>query len=62
MTTIYKIKLIKKGTEQTLILPQEFNLNSDEVSIRQEDNKLIIEPIKQKSLLETLAILEDIDK
>ncbi|MTF40311.1 antitoxin [Cyanobacterium aponinum] len=62
MATIYQIKLIKKGTEQTLIIPQELNLNTDEVTIKQEDNKLIIEPLKQKTLLETLATLENIDE
>ncbi|NCO74439.1 MAG: AbrB/MazE/SpoVT family DNA-binding domain-containing protein [Cyanobacteria bacterium] len=62
MATTYQIKLIRKGTEQTLILPQELNLNTDEVTIRQEDNKLIIELLKQKTLLETLATLEDIDE
>jgi antitoxin VapB len=36
--------------------------NTSEVIIRQEDGKLIIEPYKKKSLLETLSTLEPLDE
>ena len=62
MTTAYKVKLIQKGKTQSLTLPEEFNLATTEVTIRQEDDKLIIEPLKKKSLLETFATLEDIEE
>ena len=62
MTTAYKVKLIQKGNTQSLTLPEELNLATTEVTIRQEDDKLIIEPLKKKSLLETFATLEDIEE
>ena len=62
MTTAYKVKLIQKGNTQSLTLPEELNLATPEVTIKVEDDKLIIEPLKKKSLLETFATLEDIEE
>ena len=62
MTNTYKVKLIKKGNTQSLTLPEELNLSTTEVTIRQEDDKLIIEPFQKKSLLEVFATLEDIEE
>jgi antitoxin VapB len=62
MTTTYQVKLIQKDNFQTIILPQELNLSTTEVTIRQEDDKLIIEPLKKKSLLEVFATLDDLEE
>ena len=62
MTTEYHVKLIKDGNTQTLSIPQELNLSTSEVVIRQEEGKLIIEPYEKKSLLEVLANLEDLEE
>ena len=62
MTSTYQVKLIQKGNSQSITLPEELNLSTEEVTIRQEDGKLIIEPLKKKSLLEVCATLEDIDE
>jgi antitoxin VapB len=62
MTTAYKVKLIQKGNTQSLTLPEELNLATTEVTIRQENDKLIIEPMGKKSLLETFATLEDMEE
>ena len=62
MTTTYKVKLVRQNNTQTLTLPLEFNLTTSEVTIRQEGEKLIIEPYQKKSLLETFATLEDLDE
>ena len=62
MTNTYKVKLIQKGNTQSLTLPEELNFSTTEVTIRQEDDKLIIEPFKKKSLLEVFATLEDIEE
>ena len=62
MTTTYKVKLIQTGNSQSLILPEELNLDTTEVTIKQENNRLIIEPFKKKSLLEVFATLDDIDE
>lgn len=62
MTAEYHVKLIQDGNTQTLSIPQELNLSTSEVVIRQEEGKLIIEPYKKKSLLKVLANLEDLEE
>ncbi|MEA5516835.1 AbrB/MazE/SpoVT family DNA-binding domain-containing protein [Nodularia sp. UHCC 0506] len=62
MSTEYHIKLIQTGKTQSLTIPQELNLSTTEVIIRQENGKLIIEPYKKKSLLEIFATLDDIEE
>lgn len=62
MTTEYHVKLIQDGNTQTISIPQELNLSTSEVVIRQEEGKLIIEPYEKKSLLKVLANLEDLEE
>jgi len=62
MNAKYRTQLILKGNHQTLQIPQELFLLAKEVSIRKEGEKLIIEPYLPKTLLETLATLDDIDE
>lgn len=62
MNTEYRVKLIQQGNSQTLPIPPELNLDAKDVTIRQENGKLIIEPYKKKSLLEVLSTLEPIDE
>jgi antitoxin VapB len=62
MSTEYHVQLIQAGNTQTLIIPQELNLSTTEVIIRQENGKLIIEPYQKKSLLEIFATLDDIEE
>ncbi|MDB9344634.1 AbrB/MazE/SpoVT family DNA-binding domain-containing protein [Nodularia spumigena CS-586/05] len=62
MSTEYHIKLIQTGNTQTLTIPQELNLSTTEVIIRQENGKLIIEPYKKQSLLEIFATLDEIEE
>lgn len=62
MTTTYRVKLIRNGDTQSLILPQGFIFSSTEFTLRQEENRLILEPIQKKSLLELLSSLDDLDE
>jgi antitoxin VapB len=62
MSTEYHIKLIQTGNTQTLTIPQELTLSTTEVIIREDNGKLIIEPYKKKSLLETFSTLDDIEE
>jgi antitoxin VapB len=61
MITQYQVRLVRNGHNQTLNIPQAFAMPSDNVVIRKEGERLIIEPFKKKSLLELLSTLEDID-
>jgi antitoxin VapB len=62
MNTEYRVKLIQQGNTQTLPIPPELNLDTTEVTIRQENGKLIIEPYHNKSLLEVLSTLEPLNE
>lgn len=50
-----------EGNRQTLHIPHEFELSSDEAMLRKEGERLIIEPRHRPSLLAYLATLEPIE-
>ena len=58
----YHVKLIQQGNIQTLLIPIELKITTSSVIIHQEDDKLIIEPLRQKSLLKVLSTLESLDE
>ena len=58
----YQVRLFHNGRNQTLNIPHAFEMPSNDVVIRKEGEKLIIEPFKKRSLLELLATLPDIDE
>ncbi|KAM3090302.1 antitoxin [Phormidesmis sp. 146-12] len=60
MTIERIIHLFHDGTSQSLTIPHEFELPTDEVIIRKEGERLVIEPVKRSSLLALLATLPDI--
>lgn len=62
MINQYQVRLFHNGRNQTLNIPHAFEMPSDDVVIRKEGEKLIIEPLKKKSLLELLATLPDLDE
>ncbi|MDJ0581447.1 AbrB/MazE/SpoVT family DNA-binding domain-containing protein [Crocosphaera sp.] len=62
MNTEYHVKLIQEGNRQTLPIPKELKLSTTEVTIREENGKLIIEPYTKKSLLEVLSTIEPLDE
>lgn len=49
------VKLFKNGRNQALRIPREYELPGDEAVIRKEGNKLIIEPVENRSLLKVIA-------
>ena len=58
----YQVRLFHNGRNQTLNIPHAFEMPSNDVVIRKEGERLIIEPFKKGSLLELLATLLDIDE
>ena len=62
MITQYQVRLFHNGRNQTLNIPHAFEMPSNDVMIRKEGERLIIEPFKKRSLLELLATLGDIDE
>ena len=62
MISQYQVRLFHNGRNQTLNIPHAFEMPSNDVMIRKDGERLIIEPFKKRSLLELLATLPDIDE
>ena len=56
------VKLFKNGRNQAVRIPRDLELPGDEAIIRKEGDRLVLEPIKRRSLLEYLSTLEPIDE
>ncbi len=57
MRTERHVKLFKNGRNQAVRIPREFELPGEDAIMRKEGDRLIIEPVKRKSLLAVLAEL-----
>lgn len=56
------VRLFRNGRNQAVRIPREFELDAQEAILRQEGDRLVIEPVRKRGLLATLAtlpILED---
>jgi antitoxin VapB len=62
MFTERHVRLFRNGRNQALRIPREFELDAEEAIIRREDDRLIIEPVRKKGLLATLASLPPLDE
>ena len=62
MKTERHVRLFRNGRNQAIRIPKEFELDADSAVIRREDDRLIIEPVRKKGLLATLATLPDIQE
>jgi virulence-associated protein VagC len=49
------VKLFKNGRNQAVRIPREFELSGEDVIMRKEGDRLIIEPTPPKSLLAVLV-------
>lgn len=56
------ISLFRNGRNQAIRIPREFELEGKEAIMRKEGDKLIIEPIKKKGLVEVLSKLKPLDE
>jgi antitoxin VapB len=57
-----QVSLFRNGRNQVIWIPREYELEGTEAIIRKEGDRLIIEPVKQKSLKELLATLPALDE
>ncbi len=53
-----EVKLFRNNKSQAIRIPADFELPGDRVTIHRDGDRLIIEPIRRKNLLEVLAALE----
>lgn len=56
------VRLFRNGRNQALRIPREFELPGNKAVIRREGERLIIEPVRKRSLLALLATLEPIEE
>ncbi len=57
MFTERHVKLFRNGRNQAVRIPREFELDAQEAIMRREDDRLVIEPVRRRGLLATLATL-----
>lgn len=62
MKTERYVRLFRNGRNQAIRIPREFELDADTAVIHREDDRLVIEPVRKKGLLATLATLSDIEE
>lgn len=55
------VKLLRKGRNQVLQIPREFEFDADEAIVRKKGHRLIIEPVRKDRLLKLLASLKPLD-
>lgn len=56
------VSLFRNGRNQAIRIPREFELEGTEAIIHKEGDKLIIEPVKKKSLKALLASLPPLEE
>jgi len=56
------VSLFRNGRNQAIRIPREFELEGAEAIIHKEGDRLIIEPVKKKSLKALLASLPTLDE
>jgi antitoxin VapB len=49
------VRLFRNGSNQAVRIPREFELPGNQAILRKEGNRLIVEPMPRRSLLELLA-------
>ncbi len=57
-----RAKLFRNGRNQAVRIPRPFELPGDEVFIRKEGRRLIVEPVEKGSLLELLETLRPLEE
>jgi antitoxin VapB len=50
-----RVKLFRNGRNQAVRIPREFEFSGDEAVLRKEGGRLIIEPVRRRSLLAVLS-------
>ena len=55
-------RLFRNGRNQAIRIPRDLELPGSEVLLRKEGDRLIVEPVPRKSLLEVLATWGPLDE
>lgn len=60
MNTGRRVRLFRNGRNQAVRIPREFELAGKEAILRQEGDRLVLEPLAKRGLLAVLAKLRPI--
>jgi antitoxin VapB len=56
-----QVRLFRNGANQALRIPREFEFQTEEVTLRREGRRLIVEPVASETLAQVLDSLEPLD-
>ena len=59
-TSARRLRIFRKGRNQIIEIPKEYELEGNEVIVKKEGNRLILVPIKKRKLLSILSQLRPI--
>lgn len=62
METERIVRLFRNGRNQALRIPRDLELPGKEALLRKEGDRLIVEPVPRRSLLEFLSTLAPLDE
>jgi antitoxin VapB len=57
-----KVRLFRNGRNQAVRIPRDLELPGGEALLRKEGERLILEPVPRRSLLELLATWDPLDE
>ena len=57
MAQTRQVRLFRNGRNQAVRIPREFELPGREATLRKVGSRLILEPVRRKSLLQVLATM-----
>jgi antitoxin VapB len=57
-----RVRLFRNGRSQAVRIPKEFEMPGEEVAMSREGERLIIEPLRARSLEAVLAELPELDE
>ena len=57
MAQARQVRLFRNGRNQAVRIPREFELPGREATLRKVGDRLILEPVRRKSLLQVLAAM-----
>ena len=56
------VRLFRNGRNQAIRIPREFEFEGDEAIVREDGDRLIVEPVRKGHLLALLGTLEPLDE
>jgi antitoxin VapB len=56
------VRLFRNGSNQAIRIPRDLELPGDQAILRKEGNRLIVEPMPRRALLDLLATWEPLDE